>query len=143
MLIRTRPPSPSKSIAATIKNAGDMTMTTEEDDNKIYNEKSRIVTPETGSITPEIKITDDTEDLDDSTDAAIPHMGFLNAAGPKFGRRSQARRKHTSIARETQHPSSTDATSDTDLEPSDMEPSFVILKEPCKQNKWLTPSWYL
>lgn len=123
-------------------------MTTEEDDNKIYNEKSHIVTPETGSISPEVRIiVDDVDESEGNTESSDNHV-------PKFGRRSKkdaSVRNHSEASDSEQEnfqekplkhqrSISSDTTDESEI---DKDRSFVILKEPCKQNKWLKPSWYL
>lgn len=148
MLIRNRPPSPSKTLSATMMNVGDSSVTTEEDDNKIYNERSHIVTPEMGSVSPEIKVIVD--DVDDNTE--VEPSGDRAA---KFGRRSRIiadayvrglpkasdSEQDNVQEKPTKHyrTISSDLTEESDI---DADRPFVILKEPCTKNKWLKPSWY-
>lgn len=164
-LIRKRPPSPSKTIAAVIKSSGEIFPTTEEDDNKIYNEKSRIVPPLSNQT---IHVTVENVDEPDVKPSTILSI----QSPPKFGRRAsiidmkasaQKQRNRSKIIEGNRNYSdqnllkknslsSTTTDDDSILNKAEIDnnsrknakkpPSFVILKEPCKQNKWMKTSWY-
>lgn len=162
LLIRKRPPSPSKTLAASIKSAGQVLLTNEEEENKIYNAKSHIVT----SDTMPVPITVTVENFDDPKDKSSTIL-TVNSP-PKHGRRAsmnnnkmaskeatkgivQKQRNRTKIIEgnrdyfNTNLPkknslSSTTTTTNTDDEASAPSKSFIILKEPCNENKWMKSS---
>lgn len=171
ILIRKRPPSPSKTIAATIKSAGQLITTSEEEENKIYNAKSHIIT----SDTKPLPITVTVENVDDPKDKTSTIL-TVNSP-PKYGRRAsinnnkmplkeptkglvQKQRNrakiiegnrdyfNTNLAKKNSL-SSTTTTTMTDDEASigamngsrsPTSKSFIILNEPCNENKWMKSS---
>lgn len=173
LLLRKRPPSPSKTLAAAIKSSGKGVHTNEEEENKIYNAKSHIVTADTKPI----PITVTVENFDDPKDKALTIL-TVNSP-PKYGRRAsvinnksppkgnaQRQRNRAKIIEgnrdyfTTNLPkknslSSTTTTTMTDDEPSatagngkkgfrdgnaPTSKSFIILNEPCNENKWMKSS---
>lgn len=169
LLIRKRPPSPSKTLSANIRKAGQMMIANEEDENKIYNAKSHIVS----SDTKPLPITVTVEDFDDPNDNMSTVL-TVNSP-PKYGRRAsmnvinnnnqkpssnettkghvQRQRNRAKIIEgnrdyfNTNLPkknsfSSTTTTTLTDDETSMMGPpkSFVILNDPLNENNWMKSS---
>lgn len=164
LLLRKRPPSPSKTLSASIKSAGQALLTNEEEENKIYNVKSHIVT----SDTKPLPITVTVENFDDPKDRSSTIL-TVNSP-PKHGRRAsinnnkeptkghvQRQRNRTKIIEgnrdyfnmnlaKKNSLSSTTTTTMTDDEASingsrnPTKKSFVILNDPCNENKWMKSS---
>lgn len=168
ILIKKRPPSPSKTIAAAIRNTGDIVSTNENDDNRKYNEKSRIVSPK---LNPSIKVTIENFDEPNKKPTTILRSTYIS---PRYGRRSSSiqhassvdakhnrsynKRNQTTIIegnvgyiKKKNSLSSTTTTDDeymiglkklNDFKSVMAAPSFVVLKDPSKENKWMKSSWY-
>lgn len=168
ILIKERPPSPSKTIAAAIRSAGDTFPTNETDEDRKYNEKSRIVSP---NLSPPIKVTIENYDEPYKKPTTILRSTQIS---PKFGRRSSSIQHASSVDakhRSSHHKrnqtkiiegnvgymkkksslSSTTTTDDeyltglkklNDFKSVNAAPSFVVLKDPSKENKWMKSSWY-
>lgn len=171
LLIRKRPPSPSKTLAASIKSTGQVLLSNEDEENKIYNAKSHIVT----SDTKPLPITVTIENFDDPKDMTSTIL-TVNSP-PKHGRRAsmnnnkmpssesikghvQRQRNRAKIIEgnrdyfntnlvKKNSLSSTTTTTMTDDEASvaamngsrsPTSKSFIILNEPCNENKWMKSS---
>lgn len=170
LLIRKRPPSPSKTLSASIKSAGQLVVTNEEEENKIYNAKSHIITSDT-KPPPIVTV----ENFDDPK-AKTSTISTVNSP-PKHGRRASMLNNNLSSNETTKSQvqrqrnrakiiegnrdyfnanptkknslSSTTTTTMTDDEASvtavdgrrsPTSKSFVILNEPCNENKWMKSS---
>lgn len=170
ILIKERPPSPSKTIAAAIRSTGDIFATNEEDEDRKYNEKSRIVSPK---LNQPIKVTIENFDEPNKKPTTILRSSQIS---PRFGRRSSSiqyassvdakhrshnKRNHTKIIEgnvgymKKKNSLSSTATTTTDDEylaglkklndckSVNAAPSFVVLKDPSKENRWMkSSSWY-
>lgn len=169
LLIRKRPPSPSKTLSASLGSVGQVSLTNEEEENKIYNAKSHIVT----SDTKPLPITVTVENFDDPKDRASTILNVNSP--PKHGRRAsmnnnkmspkepikgyvQRQRNRTKIIegnrdyfgpKKNSLTSTTTTTTMTDDEASvaaindsrnSTSTSFIILNEPCNENKWMKSS---
>lgn len=169
LLIRKRPPSPSKTLAASIKSVDQVSLINEDEENKIYNAKSHIVSSETKPL----PITVTVENFDDPKDKASTIL-TVNSP-PKHGRRAsvinneisskepikgyvQRQRNRAKIiegnrdyfgTKKNSLSSTTTTTTMTDDEASDAainasrnptSTSFIILNEPCNENKWMKSS---
>lgn len=173
ILIRKRPPSPSKTLAASIKSVGQLLSTNEEEENKIYNANSHIIVPDTKPL----PITVTVENFDEPKDKIST---ILTVNSPKkHGRRAsvnnnkitskelltkghmQKQRNRTKIiegnrdylnsnmSKKNSLSSITTTTTMTDDDASmgtltdsrnPTSKSFVILNEPCTENKWMKSS---
>lgn len=167
ILIKERPPSPSKTIAAAIRSTGHIFPTNEDDEDGKYNEKSHIVSPK---LSPPIKVTIENFDEPHKKPTTILRSAQIS---PRFGRRSSSIQhassidaKHRSYNKRNQTKiiegnvgymkkknslSSTTTTDDeyltglkklNDFKSVNAAPSFVVLKDPSKENKWMKSSWY-
>lgn len=170
ILIKERPPSPSRTIAAVVRHTGDIFPTNEDEENHKYNERSRIVSP---TLSPPIQVT--IENFDEPNKK--PQTILRQTYSPKYGRRASMQHASTVDAKLNSHikrnqtkiiegnsgymkgskkNSLTSTTTTTDEESiigrsrkllvsnksMGPAPSFVILKEPCKENKWMKQTWY-
>lgn len=134
-------------------------MTNEDEENRSYNERSRIIK---SPVNRKIHVT--IENFDEKN--AKPMIHNLNHV--KYGRRAstqvgdtnannQSKRRlsktitgnyeYTSKDRSSFSSSMDDKFDDNNKKlvssPNLESPSFVILQDPIKQNKWMKPSWYL
>lgn len=166
ILIKKRPPSPSQTISAAIRNYGPIGKINENEENQRYMERSNIVKP---TAKPTIQVM-----IDDFDEPSIKPTTLLSApvhihSPPKGGRRisvqtanicsnSHAKRNQSKIIEGnyeyTKKKSSlTSSTTDDDRSHATRKlvsshahqidaPSFVVLKDPMKQNKWMKSSWY-
>lgn len=170
ILKKERPPTPSRTIATAVKTTGDIFPTNEDDENFKYNERSRIVSPKLSSpVQVTIENFDEpntkpTTILQSSTHS--PKFGRRASMQPNSSVdakiNSHMKRNQTKIVEgnsgygKGQKKDSLTSTTSTEDEPALMArrkmslmnqnresaPSFVILKEPCKENKWMKSSWY-
>lgn len=158
ILIKKRPPSPRQTIAASVRHTHHTLLPNEDEENQSYNERSRIIK---SPVKPPVQVT--IENFDD-TKAAVVHRSPI-----QYGRRAsgqaadingntQAKRNLSKIIEGnyeyTPKKKSSLSSSTMDEEygndnkklvhsQSLESPSFVILKDPIKQNKWMKSSWYL
>lgn len=169
VLIKKRPPSPSQTISASIRNYGRIGKINEDEENQRYNERSHIVS---SPVKPPIQVTVDNFDepsIKPTTLLSAPVQitaPFQMKSPTKYGRRvsahnpsisgnSHAKRNLSKIIEGnyeyTKKKSSLTSSTDDDLgntrklvsSHSFDAPSFVVLKDPMKQNKWMKSSWYL
>lgn len=156
ILLRERPPSPHKTIAAAIRSAGPIPQVDEDEENRIFQEKSRMIT----SAKPKIMHVT-VENVDEPNKKPETILSIKNS--PKFGRRAkppaknvkgnvQKMRNQTKIIEGNRNyinlklpkkNSLTSTTTDDENKSNDETvPSFVVLKDPCNSNKWMKSSWY-
>lgn len=161
ILIRERPPSPHKTLAAAIRTAGPIPPVDEDEENKIFREKSRIIT----SASPKtIHVT--VENVDEPRTKPETILTVKNS--PKYGRRASAAkppardmkanaakmRNQSKIVegnrdynkKLNKKNSITSTTTDDEGKSNSNDettPSFVVLKDPCNQSKWMKSSWYI
>lgn len=160
--IKKRPATPSQTIAAAVRSTGQIFPTDEGEENRRYNERSHIVT---SAVKPPVHVT--IENFDEPSTKPITIIGNKS---PKYGRRislqmadingnSNAKRnlskiiegnhKYTSKKKSSLSSSTTvddeySSASNKLMSSDSLEgPSFVILNEPTKNNKWMKSSWYL
>lgn len=163
ILIKKRAASPSQTIAAAVRTTGNIFPTDDDEMNRRYNERSHIIkTP----VKPTVHVT--IENFDEPSTKPITIIGNRS---PKHGRRisvqtadvngnSYAKRNlskiiegnHEYTSKKKSSLTSTTSTATDDeytlaskrlMSSQGMEgPSFVILKEPIKNNKWMKSSWY-
>lgn len=164
ILIKKRPPSPNKTLCSAIKHSGTVFPgNDEEEENRLYNARSKILPP---SPVPPIQVT--IEDVDEPHRKTSTLIS-IGGAPPKYGRRASndnkinvhRQRNQTKIiegnrdylSKKNSLTSTTTANTDDDSTNNgggklisskslENEPSFVILKEPYKKNKWMKSSWY-
>ncbi|XP_055311428.1 uncharacterized protein LOC129574073 [Sitodiplosis mosellana] len=150
MLIKKRPAS-SRQIIASARSNGHTFTTNEDEENRSYNERSRIIR---SPVKPPINVTIENFDEEDTKTKTTIH----NENPVKYGRRApiqmaenvQAKRNLSKIiegnyeyATKKKSLSSSIINGNTMNTQSVESPSFVILKDPIKQNKWMQSSWYL
>lgn len=149
ILIKKRPTSSRKIIDASIRNNGHIFPTNEDEENQSYNERSRIIK---SPLVPPVDLT---------IESSHQTKPIFNKNPVNYGRRTsaqvvdanetnQAKRNLSKIiegnheyATKNKFPSimSNDKKFiNTDLKDA---PSFVILRDPIKQKKWMQSSWYL
>lgn len=157
ILLKKRPPSPSQTISAAIRNSGRVYPINDDDDtHKRYNGRNQLVKSATR---PSIQVT--VENVDEPFTKSTT---FIQTKSPiRHGRRSEtnshAKRNLSKIIEGNyeytarKKSSLTSTTTDDEFgghsgrklvnSKSFEAPSFVVLKDPCKQNKWMKSSWYL
>lgn len=157
ILLKKRPPSPSQTISAAIRNTGRVYPTNEDDESRRHNDRSRNVKT---AIRPPIQVT--IENVDEPFTKSTTYIRDKSPIrhGRRFdGGNSHAKRNLSKIiegnyeytARKKSSLTSTTTTDDDfgnggkklTSSKSLEAPSFVVLKEPCTQNKWMKSSWYL
>lgn len=159
ILLKKRPASPRQTIAATVRSTGHGLLTNEDEENRSYNERSRIIK---SPVNRQVHVT--IENFDEINAKPMIH----NKNHVKYGRRAssqvgdanannQSKRRlsktisgnyeFASKERSSFSSSMDDKFDDTSKKlvnsPNLESPSFVILQDPIKQNKWMKPSWYL
>lgn len=162
VLIKKRPPSPNSTISAAIRGHGPIGKVNEDEENQRYNERSHIVT---SPVKAPIQVM-----IDDYDEPHIKPTTLLSAPvhlkSPRYGRRISmqtpnlsanlhAKRNLSKIIEGnyeyTKKKTSLTSSTDDDLgngtrklvsSQSVDTPSFVVLKDPMKQNKWMKSSWY-
>ncbi|XP_031616783.1 uncharacterized protein LOC116336792 [Contarinia nasturtii] len=164
ILIKKRPTSPRQTISAAVRSTGRILTTNEDDENRSYNERSRIVK---SPIKPPIQVT--IENVDEPREKPTI-INMDNRITSKYGRRSsmhvtdvngnlQTKRNASKIIEGNHEYAPKKKTSITSTTTTDDEyvnrgrkmmhsqsleqPSFVILNDPIKHNKWMKSSWYL
>lgn len=146
MLIKKRPPR--QTIAETVRSYGHIVPTNEDDENQSYNDRSRIVK---SPVKPPVHIT--IENVDQrKTKPAIP---IHNESFVKFGRRAvtDTKRNRSKIIdgnylytpkKKSSFSSSTTMDDEYGNDSKQLvsrqsleSPSFFVLKDPIRQNKWI------
>lgn len=179
ILKKKRPPSPTETVASSLKysNMRKALPTNDENENRLYMEKSRIIPP---TPSPPI-VTIENFDEPDTKPITIIRGAPPNNYGPSYGRRASTihspsidaknsypllQRNQTKIIEgnheyvkslkknsmasivtsaddEFNRRTSIDSRKLSHSQSLDESPSFVVLKEPCKQNKWMKSNWYM
>lgn len=153
ILIKKRPTSSRQIIDASMRCNGHISLTNEDEENRSYNERSRIIK---SSVEPPVDLT--IENFHQTNAKTI-----YNKNSVKYGRRTsdqvvdanetnQAKRNLSKII-EGNHEYAAKNKSSSIMSRSNERkvinaergesPSFVILKDPIKQNKWMQSSWNL
>lgn len=166
VLIKKRPPSPSQKLSTAIRRNGPIGRINENEENQRYNERSHIVT---APVKPPVQVLIDNYDEPSIKPIPLLSAPTISVKSPaKYGRRvsvqtpnlsanSHAKRNLSKIIEGnyeyTRKKSSLTSSTDDDfangatrklVSSQSLEtPSFVVLNDPMKQNKWMKSSWYL
>lgn len=176
VLIKKRPPSPHQTISATIRSIGRPAKLNEDEENKCYNERSRIVT---APVKPPVQVVIDNFDDPSEKPTLFPLRTPLKVSGRRASSmqssncnaNSYAKRNHSKIIEGNyeytkKRTSLLSSTTDDEngngsngagsgsggggantrklVSSHSMEnPSFVVLNDRMRQNKWMKSTWYL
>lgn len=164
ILIKKRPTTPSQTIAAAVKSTGHIFPTDDNDDdeNRRYNERSRIImsSPVKAPIEVTIENVDEPSVPKTIIRSGTPMKPFRRISvqtadvnGNSYIKRNLTKivegnseytsKKKSSLTSSTTEDEFSNASKQLVSSQSLEAPSFVILKDPIKQNKWMKSSWYL
>lgn len=162
ILIRKRTPTPSQTISAAVKSVGRVTIPNEDEENLRYNARSRIVS---SPVKPPVQVFVDS--YDEPTKPILQTKTSPNKSArrvsvqtpqPSASANPHAKRNLSKIIEGnyeyTKKKSSLTSSTDDEFGSGAKKlvssqsldgPSFVVLKDPMKQNKWMksTSTWYL